>query len=148
MSKLYCSMCGREFEGPHIDGINACICSDCAKQIGEVYEEMTNVSCESGDVVKDIPKPTEMKEYLDKYVIGQDHAKMVVCTAVYNHYKRISQLNDNNDVEIEKSNIILQAGSGSGKCICGDTFITIRNKKTNKIEKITVNDFINRYIHV
>ena len=141
-------MCGREFEGSHIDGINACICSDCAKQISSVYNEMTNVSCESGDVVKDIPKPTEMKEYLDKYVIGQDHAKMVVCTAVYNHYKRISQLNDNDDVEIEKSNIILQAGSGSGKCICGDTFITIRNKKTNKIEKITVNDFINRYIHV
>lgn len=127
MSKLYCSMCGREFEGPHIDGINACICSDCAKQIGAVYEEMTNTSCESGDVVKDIPKPTEMKEYLDKYVIGQDHAKMVVCTAVYNHYKRISQLNDNDDVDIEKSNIILQAGSGSGKTLIAKTIAKYLN---------------------
>ena len=127
MSKLYCSMCGREFEGSHIDGINACICSDCAKQIGAVYEEMTNVSCESGDVVKDIPKPTEMKEYLDKYVIGQDHAKMVVCTAVYNHYKRISQLNDNDDVDIEKSNIILQASSGSGKTLIAKTIAKYLN---------------------
>ena len=120
-------MCGREFEGLHIDGINACICSDCAKQIGEVYEEMTNVSCELGDVIKDIPKPTEMKEYLDKYVIGQDHAKMVVCTAVYNHYKRISQLNDNDDVEIEKSNIILQASSGSGKTLIAKTIAKYLN---------------------
>ena len=116
-----CNMCGRKFDGPHIEGINACICPDCAKQIGDALDEMNRSSADSGDLMKDIPKPTEMKEYLDKYIIGQDHAKMVVCTAIYNHYKRVSQPDMKDDVDIEKSNIILQAPTGSGKTLIAKT---------------------------
>lgn len=120
-------MCGRKFDGPHIEGINACICPDCAKQIGDALDEMNRSSVDSGDLMKDIPKPTEMKEYLDKYIIGQDHAKMVVCTAVYNHYKRVSQPDMKDDVDIEKSNIILQAPTGSGKTLIAKTIAKYLN---------------------
>lgn len=120
-------MCGRKFDGPHIEGINACICSDCAKQIGDALDEMNRSSADSGDLMKDIPKPTEMKEYLDKYIIGQDHAKMVVCTAIYNHYKRVSQPDMKDDVDIEKSNIILQAPTGSGKTLIAKTIAKYLN---------------------
>lgn len=122
-----CNMCGRKFDGPHIEGINACICPDCAKQIGDALDEMNRSSADSGDLMKDIPKPTEMKEYLDKYIIGQDHAKMVVCTAVYNHYKRVSQPDMKDDVDIEKSNIILQAPTGSGKTLIAKTIAKYLN---------------------
>lgn len=120
-------MCGRKFDGPHIEGINACICPDCAKQIGDALDEMNRSNTDSGDLMKDIPKPTEMKEYLDKYIIGQDHAKMVVCTAVYNHYKRVSQPDMKDDVDIEKSNIILQAPTGSGKTLIAKTIAKYLN---------------------
>lgn len=122
-----CNMCGRKFDGPHIEGINACICPDCAKQIGDALDEINRSSADSGDLMKDIPKPTEMKEYLDKYIIGQDHAKMVVCTAVYNHYKRVSQPDMKDDVDIEKSNIILQAPTGSGKTLIAKTIAKYLN---------------------
>lgn len=122
-----CNMCGRKFDGPHIEGMNACICPDCAKQIGDALDEMNRSSADSGNLMKDIPKPTEMKEYLDKYIIGQDHAKMVVCTAVYNHYKRVSQPDMKDDVDIEKSNIILQAPTGSGKTLIAKTIAKYLN---------------------
>lgn len=122
-----CNMCGCKFDGPHIEGMNACICTDCAKQIGDVLDEMNRSSADSGDLMKDIPKPTEMKEYLDKYIIGQDHAKMVVCTAVYNHYKRVTQSDMKDDVDIEKSNIILQSSTGCGKTLIAKTIAKYLN---------------------
>ena len=89
-------------------------------------------------------KPKEIKEFLDQYIIGQDKAKERIAVAVYNHYKRINAANIDNDVEIEKSNILLLGPTGSGKCICDDSKIKIRNKKTGVIEEISVKDFIDK----
>jgi ATP-dependent Clp protease ATP-binding subunit ClpX len=92
-----------------------------------------------------IPKPREIKEFLDQYVIGQDRVKERVAVAVYNHYKRISAPIIN-DVEIEKSNILVCGPTGSGKCISGDTKVKVRNKKTGKIYYDTINNLKNLLI--
>jgi ATP-dependent Clp protease ATP-binding subunit ClpX len=107
-----CSFCGKEIENICISGNNANICDECIslgyKIINENKTEIHNHS------MKDVPKPKEIKEYLDQYVIGQEIAKERLCVAVYNHYKRISS-SSTNDVEIDKSNIILCGPTGSGK---------------------------------
>lgn len=72
-------------------------------------------------------KPLEIKSFLDKYVIGQDEAKKVISVAVYNHYKRINQPNDDNDVEIEKSNVILIGETGTGKTLLARTIARMLN---------------------
>lgn len=94
--------------------------------------------------IKDlVPTPHEIKEFLDEYVIGQDEAKIKLSVAVYNHYKRINQKED--DTDIEKSNILMLGATGSGKCVSPDTKITIRNKYTNKIEELSIDDFKLKY---
>ena len=95
--------------------------------------------------MNEIPKPKEIKEFLDQYVIGQDRVKERVAVAVYNHYKRISSpIVD--DVEIEKNNIVLLGPTGSGKCICGNSKVKIRNKKTGEIYYDTINNLKNMLI--
>lgn len=114
-------MCGRSFEGPFIEGTDAYICPDCIKMIHDTYEEIKKAAKESSKKsTKELPTPEKMKEYLDQYIIGQDHAKMVVCTAVYNHYKRINQ-EIVDDVEIEKSNLLIHSETGSGKTMIART---------------------------
>ncbi len=125
----HCSFCGRTEKetGLLIAGIDGNICVDCIERAHSILkEEMSGMS------KKDIPdfkllKPLEIKSFLDKYVIGQDEAKKVISVAVYNHYKRINQPNDDNDVEIEKSNVILIGETGTGKTLLARTIARMLN---------------------
>lgn len=98
------------------------ICNECAVQAAEIVKENFNSSSKAPKIEKEIiPKPIEIKEYLDEYVIGQDEAKKFLSVAVYNHYKRLMQDNSKDDVEIEKSNIIMVGSTGTGKTLLART---------------------------
>ena len=104
-------------------GMNGCICNDCAESAVELTHEYLNKIAASSltDLdLDDLPKPQEIKEYLDQYVIGQDTAKRYLSVAVYNHYKRLNQRRDD-DIEIEKSNIIIVGPTGTGKTLLAKT---------------------------
>ncbi len=118
-----CSFCGRPEADTKIlvSGIDSQICNFCIEQANLILKEE---SSESDDIQVDhsaLLKPIEIKEFLDTYVIGQEDAKKVLSVAVYNHYKRIAQESDENDVEIEKSNIILVGETGTGKTLLAKT---------------------------
>ena len=122
MKKNKCSFCGRdEDEVPVLlNGLNGFICSDCVKQAQIVLDEITPKDKKSKQKNFSNIKPVDIKKHLDEYVIGQDEAKKSLAVAVYNHYKRISQPTDN-DVDIEKSNIILVGETGTGKTLLAKT---------------------------
>ena len=120
-----------------LTGIDGCICPECVAIANKYINESKNVVNEN--ILKDIPKPREIKEFLDQYIIGQDRVKERVAVAVYNHYKRIN-CNVTDDVEIEKSNICVVGPTGSGKCISGNTKVKIRNKITGQIYCDTINN--------
>ncbi len=133
MPKKVCSFCGRSEKDVNflITGMNGFICDSCAQQAYQIVLEAgfgpEGIRKNSGafDVsLNDVPKPTEIKEYLDEYIIGQDDAKKYLSVAVYNHYKRLQQhTNDAEDdgVEIEKSNIIMVGSTGTGKTLLART---------------------------
>ncbi len=124
MAKNICSFCGRgEREaGFLISGINANICVNCIDIVHKVVKEEESKHNNKFDVNTDnIPKPKEIKAFLDQYVIGQDEAKKFLSVAVYNHYKRITQAEENDNVEIEKSNIIMVGATGTGKTLLART---------------------------
>ena len=122
-----CSFCGRRrnevdimFQG--VDGAN--ICGACIevghKSLSEAGLAITSPKAkakEQGISMNDVPKPKEIKEFLDKYVIGQDEAKRAIAVAVYNHYKRLSVVQNEDDVELDKSNIVLVGPTGTGKTL-------------------------------
>ena len=120
-----CSFCGRaESEcGILLTGLHGMICEQCSKQANEIFREQLKGRQHraNAEEFKDIPKPQEIKSYLDQYVIGQDTAKRCLAVAVYNHYKRLGQPDDNNEVEIEKSNIIMVGSTGTGKTLLART---------------------------
>lgn len=130
-----CSFCGRsEQEVPLLlTGMNGFICSECVENAYKVLEEympgeLANNQAKKADEehkdinLKNVPKPAEIKAYLDQYIIGQDAAKRYLCVAVYNHYKRLAQhKQDDTDVEIEKSNIIMVGSTGTGKTLLART---------------------------
>ncbi|WP_026706103.1 ATP-dependent Clp protease ATP-binding subunit ClpX [Flavobacterium soli] len=122
---LECSFCGRNKPDTNllIAGISAHICDRCIEQAhGIVLEELKtnkNSKKSSGDLI--LKKPKEIRTFLDQYVIGQDQTKKVMSVAVYNHYKRLMQLQDNDEVEIEKSNIIMVGQTGTGKTLVAKT---------------------------
>jgi ATP-dependent Clp protease ATP-binding subunit ClpX len=121
---LECSFCGRKKPETNllIAGINAHICDRCIEQAhGIVLEELkSNASVKiASDLI--LRKPKEIRAFLDEYVIGQDQTKKVMAVAVYNHYKRLMQQNENDDVEIEKSNIIMVGQTGTGKTLVAKT---------------------------
>ncbi|MEY3499435.1 MAG: ATP-dependent Clp protease, ATP-binding subunit ClpX [Bacteroidota bacterium] len=121
---LECSFCGRKKPETNllIAGINAHICDKCIEQAhGIVVEEIkSNGSSKSvGDLI--LKKPKEIRAFLDKYVIGQDQTKKVMAVAVYNHYKRLMQQELEDEVEIEKSNIIMVGQTGTGKTLVAKT---------------------------
>ena len=132
--KLKCSFCGKTQDQVKklIAGPEVYICDECVELCNEILEEEffeakdKEASAETGKEEKSekpIPKPHEIKEYLDKYIVGQDDAKKVLSVAVYNHYKRLKH-NKNNDadsVEIQKSNILLVGPTGSGKTLLAQT---------------------------
>lgn len=114
-----CSFCGRPRNevGLLIAGTDGFICEDCASQAYDiVQEEMRSKSPLNLEHIE-IKKPLEIKAFLDQYVIGQDEAKKHLAVAVYNHYKRLLHKNGNDDVEIEKSNIIMVGRTGTGKTL-------------------------------
>ena len=122
-----CNFCGRSEREVKllITGVDGCICEDCAVQAYQVatangYGPEARHK-DSKFNMKRIPKPKEIKEYLDQYVIGQDEAKRYLSVAVYNHYKRLQQPKNDNEVEIEKSNIIMVGSTGTGKTLLART---------------------------
>ena len=128
MPKKVCSFCGRSETEVKIliSGLNGHICEDCAQQAYNIAESAgmyDSVRKNGGKpfVLKKVPKPVEIKEYLDQYVIGQDEAKKFLSVAVYNHYKRLQQPKDDTGVEIEKSNIIMVGSTGTGKTLIART---------------------------
>ena len=130
MPKKKCNFCGRTEDEVTmlITGINGYICDECVQQAYHILET-TGLVAESktaksqGDLhdLKDVPKPKDIKAYLDEYIIGQDEAKRALAVAVYNHYKRLKQPQDNAGVEIEKSNIIMVGSTGTGKTLLART---------------------------
>ena len=133
MPKKVCSFCGRSEKDVNflITGLNGFICDSCAQQAYQIVLEAgfgpegTRKNSGAFDVsLNDVPKPTEIKEYLDEYIIGQDNAKKYLSVAVYNHYKRLQQHAEgaeDDGVEIEKSNIIMVGSTGTGKTLLART---------------------------
>ena len=119
-----CGFCGREmkylFEGQHKE----LICDECVERAHELVQEMRAKEAQQqgfNDLsLANLPKPIAIKEFLDQYVIGQDEAKRYLSVAVYNHYKRLLQPKTD-DVEIEKSNIIMVGSTGTGKTLLART---------------------------
>ena len=122
-----CSCWGRMEDevGFLITGMNGYICDSCATQAYEITQEALGGAKRGGAATKlnlrELPKPLEIKEFLDQYVIGQDDAKRFLSVSVYNHYKRLLQKDGGDDVEIEKSNIIMVGSTGTGKTLLART---------------------------
>ena len=128
--KKQCSFCGRSEKEVKllITGLDGFICEDCAQQAYNIVQEhlapkksVAGKAGARGAKLHDVPKPKEIKDYLDQYVIGQEEAKRNLAVAVYNHYKRLQQPADENGVEIEKSNIIMVGSTGTGKTLLART---------------------------
>ena len=134
-SKKKCSFCGRSEDEVRllINGLNGYICADCAVQAYNIVKStgMAGLLDDEDNELPakhtpykpkgKVPKPREIKEYLDQYVIGQDDAKRTLAVSVYNHYKRLQQPDDEDGVEIEKSNIIMVGSTGTGKTLLART---------------------------
>ena len=124
-SSNHCSFCGRSENDVNllISGISGYICDMCSEQAHEIVNETFKSSGKSTPDISlnSLPKPKQIKEFLDQYVIGQDSAKRFLSVSVYNHYKRILQKTVKDDVEIEKSNIIMVGATGTGKTLLART---------------------------
>lgn len=128
MPKKKCSFCGRSEDDVNmlISGLSGYICDDCIKQAYNILETAGAVDDPKkgkGGARKlaEVPKPMDIKAYLDEYIIGQDEAKRSLAVAVYNHYKRLQQPENETGVEIEKSNIIMVGSTGTGKTLLART---------------------------
>jgi len=123
----YCSFCGRSYKDAKmiVRGMQGCICEECAAQainvINENKEEVNDIT------MKDIKKPKEIKAFLDQYVIGQDKAKEKIAVAIYNHYKRINNKHITDDIDLDKSNLLILGESGTGKTLLARTVAKMLN---------------------
>lgn len=128
----HCSFCGRSENevGFLITGLEGQICNECAEQAYRIIEEQMKSEKKSSTEslsLDDLPKPKDIKAYLDQYVIGQDDAKKFLSVSVYNHYKRLLQPTSDDSVEIEKSNIIMVGRTGTGKTLLARTIAKLLN---------------------
>ena len=124
--KKVCSFCGRGENEVKllITGVDGYICESCAQQAYDIVESTGVLHQNDADAkfaLKEVPKPMDIKVYLDEYIIGQDQAKRSMAVAVYNHYKRLQQPVSDDGVEIEKSNIIMVGSTGTGKTLLART---------------------------
>ncbi|MBQ2879024.1 MAG: ATP-dependent Clp protease ATP-binding subunit ClpX [Bacteroidaceae bacterium] len=121
-NRRHCSFCGRGEDKVEmlITGVDGNICNICAEQAYEIWREERNKQT-SDFTMSELPKPKDIKAFLDEYVIGQDEAKCALAVSVYNHYKRLLQNENADEVEIEKSNIIMVGSTGTGKTLLART---------------------------
>jgi ATP-dependent Clp protease ATP-binding subunit ClpX len=130
-SNLHCSFCGRSRDEVKIliAGQEGHICENCVEHAQEIIMQELQVRDENRTTQYkfNIRKPVEIKNYLDQYVIGQDDAKKILSVAVYNHYKRITRKQQTDDIEIEKSNIIMVGETGTGKTLLAKTIAKLLN---------------------
>jgi len=123
-TKAICSFCGRS--GNHADTLiegpnKVFICPECVDLCHNIIQQNRRRSTKSATELEDMPRPREIKEYLDEYVIGQQHAKKYISVAVHNHYKRLLHSGSDSDIEIDKSNVLLIGPTGSGKTLLART---------------------------
>ena len=132
--QICCSFCGKSQSEVKklVAGRGVYICDECIDVcISIVHDEMNEMEKENGgekstgSTMEKLPTPTKITEFLEQYVIGQEHAKKVLSVAVYNHYKRLNSNHNNSDVEVSKSNVILVGPTGSGKTLLAQTLAKI-----------------------
>ncbi len=131
---LHCSFCGRSRDEVKIliAGQEAHICENCVDHAQEIISQELSVRNDqyTSNYKLSVKRPAELKKFMDEYIIGQDEAKKVISVAVYNHYKRLNQVNpkaDTSDVEIEKSNIVMVGETGTGKTLLAKTIAKLLN---------------------
>lgn len=126
-SQLTCSFCGKSQDEVKklIAGPTVYICDECIELCNDIIDEESRLDQTVDPESKQLPKPVEINDILDEYVIGQELAKKVLSVAVYNHYKRIESAGKNSDVEIQKSNVLLLGPTGSGKTLLAQTLAKV-----------------------
>ena len=133
MPQKKCSFCGRTENEVRllITGLTGYICEDCTQQAYNIVVESGVLGKQTPELkdidMEKVPKPTEIKAYLDEYIIGQDEAKRYLAVSVYNHYKRLQQSKDDDGVEVEKSHIIMVGSTGTGKTLLARTIAKLLN---------------------